>query len=69
MRIGSHVRFRSEVFAAPYAPFYDAYRGETFEITAFRHARTHVALKCLSTPTLQVAGLVHPEELIELPLT
>jgi hypothetical protein len=67
MRIGSCVQFRDEMFAAPFAPHYDAYRGETFEITAFRHARTHVALKCLSSPLLKVAGLAHPEELLVLP--
>ena len=65
MRLGSCVQFDEKVFA--HSPDYDAYRGEIFEVIAFRHNRTHVELRCLSNPALIVQGLVHPTDLKSVP--
>lgn len=59
---GMKVCFRSKVFKPPYTPYYDAYKGHAFEVVNIR-AHDHIELKCVSDPTLKVAGLVHDDEL------
>lgn len=78
MKIGTRVKFEPKVFTAPYVPYYDAYFGEVFEIIQFHVDSTveddliesdqyelgcHVELKCVSNPSIVVAGLVHDNEL------
>lgn len=59
MKPGDKVRFVAKVFAAPYAPFYDAYFGHTFEVVALHYRNTHLELK----GPVKVQGYVHPDEL------
>lgn len=61
LTIGQRVIFKPKVFRAPYVPYYDAYKGHTFEIIAF-HPGGHVELKCV-TGDVKVAGCVHDDEL------
>jgi hypothetical protein len=72
-KAGDKVEFNPKVYKAPYAPYYDSYQGETFEIVvvhieepygAPEHPHiVHIELKCISDPELIVAGNVHPDEL------
>jgi len=70
MKVGDKVEFNPKVFKAPYAPYYDRYQGETFEIVAIYTEEPygdidspHIELKCISDPYLKLAGNVHPDEL------
>ena len=70
MKVGDKVEFNSKVYKAPYAPYYDRYQGETFEIVAIYTEEPygdidspHIGLKCISDPELRLAGNVHPDEL------
>jgi hypothetical protein len=56
------VYFRSKVFAHPYAPYYDAYRGHKFKVVAI-HPGEHIQLECITDPSVLVAGAVHADEL------
>lgn len=60
--VGMDVYFRTKVFAPPYTPYYDAYRGHKFNVVAL-HEGGHVELKCISDPSVVVAGYVHDDEL------
>ena len=62
MKIGDLVTFNSKVFCPPWTPYYDAYKGHTFEIVSF-HPGHHVELKCVSDPTIIVQGHVHDDEI------
>jgi hypothetical protein len=66
MRPGSFVKFDDKVFEPPYAPHYDAYKDSIFEIVSTHHTGTHLRLKCVSCPDIEVAGLVHPDEVVEI---
>lgn len=55
--VGMKVHFRSHVYKAPYAPFYDAYKGHAFTVVEIE--RGHVQLK----GPVKVAGWVHLEDL------
>lgn len=63
--VGMMVCFRSKVFAEPYAPYYDAYKGHHFQVVAI-HYGDHVELKCVTDPNLMVDGFVHNDELKQL---
>jgi len=72
-KVGDAVVFHPKVWGPNYAPYYDEYQGETFEIVAFHHEvdeddpsytwPPHVELKCTSLPELKVKGYVHLDEL------
>jgi len=60
-------QFHSKVFSAPYAPYYDEYRGEVFEIDHVHpEDDEHVFLRCVSNPEIKVKGAVHRDELVEI---
>lgn len=59
--IGMKVCFRSHVFNAPYAPYYDAYKGHHFEVVS-EHEGHHLQLKCISG-NIVVNGNVHHSDL------
>jgi len=63
-KLGSKVIFAKKVFEPPYTPYYDAYKDQVFEIVAYHHNYTHVELVCVSDPTIEVDGYVHPNEII-----
>lgn len=59
--------FHDKVFAEPYTPYYDAYRGHTFVIDhASNEDKTgnHVWLTCISDDSVKVAGYIHLDQLI-----
>lgn len=60
LQCGDRVRFHEKVFAAPYAPYYDAYFGHTFVIAEM--AKGHIRL----LGPVKVDGWVHPDELEKL---
>ena len=49
---GAIVIFKEKMYAAPYAPFYDAYRGVQFEVMDPNAHPGHMKLKNLSTGEL-----------------
>lgn len=59
--LGMTVYFKSKVYRAPFAPYYDAYKGHKFQVVAI-HDGYHIELKCL-TGDVKVAGHVHGDEL------
>ena len=63
LNIGSKVVFSDKVFHHPYTPYYDAYKGHTFEVVAF-HEGGHVQLKCVSDASVVVKGCPHDDELV-----
>ena len=63
MKIGSKVVFIEKVFSPPYTPYYDAYRGHTFEILEIGEGE-HVHLKCVSG-NVMVQGWPHFDELVQ----
>ncbi len=65
MKIGSIVTFVPKVYEPPYAPYYDAYKNQTFRVAAYHYQYTHVEVKCVSDPTIKVAGYVHPDEIMD----
>jgi hypothetical protein len=60
---GCLVEFHPKVFAAPYAPSYDAYEGHQFKVIAL-HCLGHVEVACVDDPGIAMAGHVHKDELI-----
>ena len=60
---GTIVTFADKVYMAPYAPYYDAYRGRTYKIIGRRHG--HISLQDTADVGSRVAvdGWVHPDEL------
>lgn len=64
MKPNSIVVFDPKVFMEPYAPWYDFYKGHTFQIVGFHYGNTHVEVTCVSDPAIVVKGYVHPDELI-----
>ena len=59
-------RFRDKVFSAPYAPYYDQYRGHTFCIDYYMaedESQQHVWLTCVSDPSIVVKGYVEMNQL------
>jgi hypothetical protein len=63
-KLGSNVIFAKKVYEPPYAPYYDAYKGQVFQIIAYHDNYTHVEVECISDPSIKVAGYVHPNEII-----
>jgi hypothetical protein len=59
---GMTVHFRSKVFHPPYVPYYDAYKGHTFQVLKM-HEGDHAELTCISDPSIIVDGNVHADEL------
>jgi len=54
-------RFRDIVYAPPYAPYYDQYRGHVFVIDHYMaedESQQHVWLTCVSDPGILVKGYV-----------
>lgn len=62
---GMPVRFHEKVFSGPWVPYYDSYKGHTFEVVAV-HEGDHIELKCTSDPAVKVQGCVHDDELVPL---
>jgi len=61
-------KFKDFVYSTPYAPYYDHYRGHTFQIDHFStedEQRQHVWLTCLSDPSIMVRGYVELYQLEE----
>ena len=72
IKVGTRVEFNPKVYRAPYAPYYDRYQGEIFEVVAIYTEEPygdvdspHIKLKCVSDAWLEVYGNVHPDELEE----
>ena len=62
--------FKDKVYKAPYAPYYDKYKGHTFVINHFSpedESLQHVWLECITDYDLKVAGYVelHQLELVK----
>ncbi len=66
MKIGGLVKFADKVFAAPYAPYYDVYKGHTFQVVAYHDNFSHVELKCPDDPSIIVRGYVHLDEIVDI---
>lgn len=60
---GSIVFFHDKVFSSPYAPYYDEYKDQLFEVLAI-HEGDHYELICISDFSVNVKGYVHGDELI-----
>ena len=62
------VTFKAHVYAPPFAPYYDAYKGHVFVID-HRHpepeATDHVWLECIDDPSVKVQGYVELDDLAE----
>ena len=59
-------QFRDIVYAAPYAPYYDSYRGHTFCIDHYSdedEQRQHVWLTCVSDSSIVVRGYIELNQL------
>ena len=65
MKIGSRVKFADKVFAPPYAPHYDDYKGHIFQVVAYHYNYSHVELKCPGDPSVIVRGYVHLDEIVD----
>lgn len=66
MKIGGSVKFADKVFAPPYTPHYDAYKGHVFQVVAYHDNFSHVELKCATDPQIVVNGYVHLDEVQDL---
>jgi hypothetical protein len=76
--VGDQVRFKQKVFAKPYSPYYDAYRGHTFiiekivtsteddeEVEAIvtdSSLTQHIKLRNKDAMGVNPKGYVHPDE-------
>lgn len=60
---GTIVFFHEKVYTGPYAPYYDAYKDQLFEVIAC-HYGDHFELQCISDFSVHVDGFVHGDELI-----
>lgn len=59
-------QFKKRVFAPPFAPYYDNYRGHQFVIDHAHpdaEAVGHVWLTCVDDPSVKVDGYVEMEDL------
>jgi hypothetical protein len=63
LKVGEVVEFDPKVFTPPWTPYYDRYKGHTFKVVAMYPGR-HVAVECLSDPTIITQGYVHDDELL-----
>lgn len=61
--VGTSVTFHEKVFQGAWYPYYEDYKGHTFEVVAI-HYGDHIELKCTSDPKVIVKGAVHDDELI-----
>lgn len=60
-------RFFDFVYEEPYSPYYNKYHGHEFVIDHYStEDREHVWLKCISDPTIIVAGYVELYQLEEI---
>jgi hypothetical protein len=62
LQIDDQAVFKDHVFQGAYVPYYDAYKGHIFEVVGITYGG-HVALKCISDPTVVVDGNVHRSDL------
>lgn len=62
--VGMEVYFRSKVFDKQqcWYPYYEAYKGHKFRVTGV-YEGGHIALICISDPSVIVRGCVHDDEL------
>lgn len=61
-------KFKDFVYAPPYAPYYDNYRGHEFVIDHYSQeddTQQHVWLTCVSDSAIKVAGYVELDQLEE----
>lgn len=65
--------FHDRLYEKPYAPYYDAYKGQVFVIdhvhpdeTLLNHQCAHVWVKCITDETIKVSGYVHVCDLVEI---
>ena len=65
MKVGSQVVFAAKVFLPPYASYYKAYKGLTFQVVAYRNNYSCVELKCFTNPKVKVNGYIHLDEIKE----
>lgn len=61
--VGAEVYFKSKVYEAPYAPYYDEYKGHKFVVVATHHDDSHFELRCVDDQSIVVKGYVHDDEL------
>jgi hypothetical protein len=70
IRIGQLVEFVPEVYGEPYAPHYDRYRDQRFQVAGFEDIGdmlvTGVWVECVSDPSIEVEGFVLPNQLVPL---
>lgn len=64
--LGDRVEFDSKVYWPPYAPWYDNYKYQEFTVVALHHEDSHIELICITDPSIEVEGYVHPDELVRL---
>lgn len=60
-------RFDQKVFSEPYAPYYDAYKNQTFvvdHVSSEDESGSHVWLTCISDASIKVSGYIHLDELV-----
>ena len=60
-------RFNERVFGPAYAPYYDAYKGHTFQIDHVSpqdETGEHVWVICVSDPAIKVNGYVDLHDLV-----
>ena len=62
LKVGDRVVFEDAVYAPPFSPYYDEYKGHVFEVVSFHYGNTHVNLRCLDAD-VKVRGYAHPDEL------
>lgn len=63
-RLGQLVQFAPKVYEAPYAPYYDKYRGRVFRVELFRQEDSSDQgcwLVCVDDPDIRVDGFVWPD--------
>jgi hypothetical protein len=58
-------QFRDHVYEAPYAPYYEKYKGHIFRIDHFypEDKKGHVWLTCVDDPSVTIDGYVHMVDL------
>lgn len=58
-------QFHPRVFAHPYTPFYDAYKGQAFRIVRYHpDDGEHVWLECVTDPSVKVDGYVDIDDIL-----
>ena len=60
--------FHERVYDEPFMPYYDEYKGHTFEVDHLHpeDPEGHVFMRCVSDPSIKVKGAVHWEDLVEI---